>query len=292
MAKLSLKYEAPYDKECIILTTKHAKSIAIAPAFFKELGATVIEYVADTDLFGTFSGEIERSNNALETARKKCELAFRCLGPDINFALASEGSFSPHPTIPFIQCNQEIIYFIDRKLDFHFHMSCISSNTNYRKEFVKSLKELLKFAKDVEFPSHGLILRAKGTNNDSLIFKEIESISELKKIFQECMENGFNQNVLLQTDMRAQLNPTRMNVIKNLAEKMAERLALNCPNCNTPGWGKIRNEPGLTCAQCNSKTKVTLHEIFGCVKCAYTEKKSPSHGLTHTNPVNCDFCNP
>ena len=39
-----------YQGACIILPTKHAKSIAIAPPFWERLGASVLEYVIDTHI--------------------------------------------------------------------------------------------------------------------------------------------------------------------------------------------------------------------------------------------------
>lgn len=68
-----LKAASPYFGCCIILPTKHQKSNAIAPVFDTVLQAGVLEYVVDTDLLGTFSGEIERKGTALECAQKKCE---------------------------------------------------------------------------------------------------------------------------------------------------------------------------------------------------------------------------
>ena len=66
MAEHALKLRSAYAGSCFILTTKHAKSIAIAPPFWEKLEASVLEYVVDTDALGTFSGEVEREGNALE----------------------------------------------------------------------------------------------------------------------------------------------------------------------------------------------------------------------------------
>ena len=292
MAKHSLKPRSAYAGRCIVLITKHAKSIAIAPTFFEKLNAGVLEYVVDTDQLGTFSGEVERSGNALECARRKCELALDQLGNNVEFALASEGSFGPHPLIPFLPCDHEILYFIDRRHDFYLHMSHVSERTNYRKESINSLEELLKFADAVQFPSHALILRPNGRETKTPIFKGINCQQELEKAFEECMKQSANGNVWVETDMRAQFNPSRMAVIKELAEKLADRLAVHCPACDTPGWGKVRAESGLPCTWCKSETKMTSHEILGCTRCTYEETHEPPHGLQYADPGNCEFCNP
>lgn len=67
----SIKQSIPssYAGACIVLTTKHHKSIGIALVFERILGAGVLEYVADTDMLDTFSGEVERKGSALECVK-------------------------------------------------------------------------------------------------------------------------------------------------------------------------------------------------------------------------------
>lgn len=71
-AEIKNESQSPYAGCCVVLTTKHHKSVALAPPFETILGAGMLEYVVDTDQLGTFSGEIKRKGSALETARKKC----------------------------------------------------------------------------------------------------------------------------------------------------------------------------------------------------------------------------
>jgi hypothetical protein len=85
MAEHALKLRSAYAGSCFILTTKHAKSIAIAPPFWEKLEASVLEYVVDTDALGTFSGEVEREGNALQCARRKCEWSLERLGHTRSF---------------------------------------------------------------------------------------------------------------------------------------------------------------------------------------------------------------
>ncbi len=131
-----------YGNSRIILPTKHRKSTAIATPFWDRLTASVVEYDLDTDTLGTFSGEVERQGNAIQCARRKCEWAFELLGTEAEYCLASEGSFGPHPVLPFTPCDHELLYFIDRKQGFHFHLSCFSEKTNYCTGVVDSLAAL------------------------------------------------------------------------------------------------------------------------------------------------------
>jgi hypothetical protein len=284
--------DSPYRGSCFILATKHAKSIAIAPSFLENIGTGVIEYVCDTDQLGTFSGEIERKDSALECARCKCELALEKLGSGVEFVLASEGSFGPHSFIPFLPRDQEILYFIDRRHDFHLHLSHVSANTNYQMKSITSFDELKAFLTSSQFPSHGLILRPNNKESSNLIFKGVCDESELKEAFKRCQKKSSDSMVWVETDMRAHMNPSRMEVIRELANKLSLRLASHCPKCSMPGWGIVSTESGLRCEDCGLPTELTKYEIFGCVKCAYEEVLDRKDCLKQASPRFCNYCNP
>ena len=292
MADGTINLKSPYHGNCILLATKHQKSLAIAPAFWSSLGASVLEYIVDTDQLGTFSGEVERNGSALECARKKCGLSLDKLGSNVEFALASEGSFGPHPSIPLLPVNQEILYFIDRKRDFHLHLVHWSEKTNYQMQTLSSLEELQKFAESANFPSHALILRPNNRNNKTFVFKGIDTQDSLEQAFRESVKHSSDGKVWVETDMRAHLNPTRMAVIGELAVKMGERLGTLCPKCMSPGWGCISMVKGLPCESCDQTTELIAEEIHGCVLCDHTEKKCRTDALKHAPQQNCCWCNP
>ena len=281
-----------YAGSCFVLTTKHAKSIAVASPFWDKLKASMVEYPMDTDLLGTFTGEVERAGNALECARLKCDWSLKRLGEKVEFALASEGSFGPHPFIPFVPCDHEIMYFIDRRHGFHLHMSHLSPKTNYCMKAVDSLEDLQTFACAIQFPSHALILRPNDRDTKAPLFKGVDSQAALEEAFKECLKHSSEGKVWVETDMRAMFNPSRMEVIGELAAKMADRLATHCPKCSFPGWGKIRVEKGLKCSSCLSETDLLKSEIFGCVKCDFETIHGRADRLTQAEPKNCRYCNP
>ncbi len=292
MAQTSIanKSRSLYAGSCLVLTTKHQKSLAIAGPFEKILGASVLEYVADTDLLGTFSGDVPRVGTILETVRKKCEWSLK--NTKAEHALANEGSFGPHPSIPFLPCDHEVLYFIDLKLDFHLHMSVISEKTNYNMQSLDSMEELQRFAKKTLFPTHALIVRPDDNQHKKHIFKGINTANMLKDAFQQAMKRSTTGKVWVETDMRANMNPTRMFVIEQLAEKLANRLAALCDKCGHPGWGKTQIAKGLECENCGSESELCKAEIYGCVKCDHRENMPPSHNLLYADPANCSYCNP
>ncbi len=253
---------------------------------------SMLEYPLDTDLLGTFSGEVERDGNALECVRRKCQMGLNILGDKAEYGLASEGSFGPHPYIPFLPCDQEILYFIDRKRGFHLHMAHLTEKTNYQMQALSSLEELMQFSEQAQFPSHALIVRPNSRDPKNIIFKGIDTTAALEEAFKESLKASTDGKIWVETDMRAQFNPSRMTAIGELAEKMALRLATPCPQCSAPGWGRILAEKGLHCEYCDQATEMIAHEIYGCVLCDHTEILPRSDGMEVAPQMHCGWCNP
>ncbi len=92
--------------------------------------------------------------------------------------------------------------------------------------------------------------------------------------------------------MRAHLSPTRMREVARLAEKFARRLANLCPACGTPGFGTVKSESGLPCAECGAETELVKTLVSGCVSCKFTENKPRSDGLLFATAAQCPECNP
>lgn len=280
----------PYkDKKCVI-ATMHDKEKAIAPAFWDLLGLQMIKTEIDTDQLGTFTGEVERKGTPLNCVREKCALAMK--GGKFAIGIASEGSFGPHPFIPFLGCDHEILYFMDQERGFALHQSLLSTKTNHRAEAFSDLQQLKTFCDQVLFPSHGLIVRPNKSDKKIFIIKGIQTYDVLEDAFLKSCRLSEDGKALLETDMRAHMNPTRMEVIKELADSFAKRLATPCPLCDTPGWGVVDTQKGLECEMCGSETDMAKFEVFGCPKCPHKENRPRQDGLTVANPQYCGWCNP
>ncbi len=280
----------PYENARIGLVTKHAKDAAIAPVFQKVLGAHVIVFDFDTDVLGTFSGEVPRTGGPLECVQRKCELGIH--EGSFDYCLASEGSFGPHPDNPFIPCDHEILYFIDNSRNFHLRSVIFSLKTNFNVKTVNHFEELLDFSRKVKFPSHALIIRPNVWENKNEIFKGIQTEEHLENSFKEAVRISNDKAIRVETDMRAHMNPTRMSVIRKVAEKLAQQLMTACPRCEAPGWGIKRVEKGLKCSYCEFATDWVKSEIMGCVRCSYEIELPRSDGLKSLEPRYCNLCNP
>ncbi len=280
-----------YYENCkIVLTTKHKKEQSISPAFAIELMAEIVTCELDTDILGTFSGEVPRKSTALESARTKCEWGLDTT--NLSYGLASEGSFGPHPAMHFVPCNQEILYFIDKKLDLHIYEKSFSLKTNYQTKVIASVDELMQFASNARFPSHALIVRPNLKASNLSVFKGIVSEPVLIDAFEKSIACSADKKVWVETDMRAHMNPSRMAVIHELSLKLARRLKSICKICNAPGWGITSVVKGLECRECGMGTEMVKFEIFTCTKCSAQEMHPSNDALLMADPGNCWNCNP
>jgi hypothetical protein len=254
----------------------------------KELGVIcIVPENLDTDLLGTFSGEIERELSPMDAARQKCMLAMELTGADL--AVASEGSFGAHPLLYFLPADDELLVFIDKKNDVEIVVREISTKTNYNAKEVSTEEDLLAFAQSAQFPSHALILKDK-KEGFSAIAKGIVETKELLDRFKQFMETY--GSVYVETDMRAHLNPSRMQVIEETTEKLIKKIKSTCPSCNTPGFGIKDATPGLPCENCKAPTKSTLSHVYACQKCNHIYEAYYPNGKQEEDPTYCDRCNP
>lgn len=268
----------------LVIATMHKKEEVIAPIMEKELGVTCITPTSlNTDIFGTFSGEIERKDSPIDSARKKCLKAMDITSCDL--AIASEGSFGPHPNLLFVPCDDEFLLFLDKKNNIEIIVRDLSLDTNFNSTKIKTKSDLDFFLKKTKFPSHGVIVKAGKT-----LKKGITNIKDLYEIHESCINNKKSYHI--ETDMRAMYNPTRMKVIENLTLKLAQKIKSLCPNCNTPGFGITDTKPGLPCHLCGFPTKSTKSHIYQCNNCKYKIEKEFPYNKLKEDPMYCDNCNP
>lgn len=277
-----------FTKRILMIASKHKKEKVIAPILEKELNVKcIVTENFDTDELGTFTGEIERKDDPITTARNKCLLAMQITECDM--AIASEGSFGSHPTIYFVPADDELLLFIDKINKLEIIVREVSTETNFNGKEIKSEKELLAFANTALFPSHGLILR-KRKDDYSEIKKGITDYETLIKAFHHFKKN--NGSVFIETDMRALYNPSRMKVIEKAAQKLANKINAQCPACKTPGFGITETKQGLPCQMCNLPTRSTLSYFYTCEKCSFSREEKYPHKKTTEDPMYCDACNP
>jgi hypothetical protein len=272
----------------LLIATKHQKERVIAPIFEKELGVSCfVDETFDTDALGTFTGEVERELDPISAAREKCLRAMKINNCDLG--VASEGSFGPHPSMFFVNADDEFLIFIDTRNKIEIIERELSTSTNFNGMQIQSKKQLLDFVNQIDFPKHGLILR-NSKNENTAVYKGILDIETLEKTF-EYLYLKYN-SVYAETDMRAMYNPTRMNVIEKATKKLVQKIKSDCPNCQMPGFGITDAKKGLECELCGSPTNSTLSYIYICQHCQFTKEEMHPNKKTNEDPMYCNYCNP
>lgn len=274
----------PYFGISAAFATKHLKEEIVAP-IFNSIGIKVVATNVDTDLLGTFSGEIPRVGTPKEVVLKKANLGITESG--LLYGLASEGSIGPDALMPLLIADIECMIWVDKVknieiFEFYRSLEIVAARTTVTKK--DSLSEFLRKA---DFPNHSLI--AKTENGDGKIYKGINTFERLEVVINELSVES--EKLILESDLRAHHSPSRRKNIAAVAEKLATRLHCLCPQCLTPGWGEIGYLHGLDCLECGYlESRAVRGKIFGCAACDY--KKEQLNEKMFIGPAECSVCNP
>lgn len=270
----------------MLIATKHQKEKVLQPLLEKMIGVQAVTTYIDTDQFGTFTGEINRVRSAFDTARQKCLAAHELTGESL--ILSSEGSFGAHPVLGFVPADEEMLLLKDFKYDVEYRAKVISTQTNFAGAMHFEWEQVLFFASQVKFPSHGLIVK-KEKDDTSEVIKDINDWSKLKEAY-----NYFKSKygkAFVETDMRAMNNPSRMKVIEEAAQKLISVINTICPVCSSPGFEVKDVLKGLPCSCCNAPTQTAKAYVHGCQFCGHSENRSLEKKQKE-DPMFCDECNP
>jgi hypothetical protein len=267
----------PYRGVSAALATKHEKERIVAP-LFSSLGISLQVPQIDTDVLGTFSGEIERVGTPKEVVLKKARMGIEALG--LSYGLASEGSIGPDPVVPFLNSDIECVAWVDDErgieiVEFHRSLDIIAATGS-------SIND--EFLTRADFPNHSLIVKGNGK-----VVKGIKDRRELDRAIEEISALG--ASIVIESDLRAHHSPSRQRNIAAVAEKLVARLSRLCPGCSAPGFGHMENLYGVICRECkNVETRAVRGEVLGCAKCDYREEIS--NGKEFIEAAECGYCNP
>lgn len=267
----------------LIFVTKHGKELILRDLFRENKIELQVENRIDTDLFGTFTGTIKRIEDALTTARKKVEFAHSKFGH--TWVLSSEGSFFPHPEIPFATVNLEIIFGTHFETNQSFWVSHASLETcSFRKKF-SSPSELNSLLKSIDFPNQGIWIY-----QNHRVLAEISTWEEIDRFFSE----NWDEHALweIESDQRAHRNPLRRKVILETGKKWLEALNSSCPKCSSAGFYPRKTQAGKPCAQCGFPTKSSKEKIYTCCHCDFEKTEPIDPENLFEDPMYCSLCNP
>ena len=277
-----------YQNQKVALLTMHGKEKVIAPVLEPHLGC-VIEHVTgfDTDQLGTFTREISRPGTQLEAARRKARKGMELSG--LSIGIASEGSFGPDPFTGVLPWNVEMLVWIDDILG--LEVVGIAHGAAHDGHLQTSnWAEVEAFAMREDFPHHQLVMRPQG-QEDSRICKGIADWDSLRSSFHDCIAQSSNQQVFVESDLRAFANPSRMQNIERAARDLLLRLESFCPSCDAPGYWVTERQPGLPCSACGQPTTSYRSEVWACQRCNHKIEKPRADCFT-AEPKDCSRCNP
>lgn len=272
-----------------VIATMHRKELAIAPILERSLGVRVtVPQDFDSDLFGTFTRDIERPASQVETAKLKADKALELTDADL--AIASEGSFFPHPMLG-IPCNREIVFLLDKKHNLTVYGEFFSTDTNFRHQEISSYEQAYEFALKVGFPDHAVLLMLDATTSaKETIYKGITSENLLKESVHGLLKQS--SRIHIETDMRSLYNPTRMNNIAKATEDLVRKLQQLCPNCNFVNFDVVKKTKGLPCELCGLPTQVTRAHLYQCDRCQFQQEILFPDEIQIADPMYCAYCNP
>jgi len=270
-----------------VVATMHRKEEAIAP-ILQPLGIQIrIPEAFDTDQFGTFTRDVKRPADQVQTAKLKIQYALSVTGESLG--IASEGSFGPHPFLPMLPLNRELVVLLDQESGLELVGEATSTDTNFSHARVTSFDQAWEFAQKAGFPSHGLVVMSQPETAD-LIYKGITEKAEFEERVLWMIAKFGQAHV--ETDMRAMMNPTRMGAIAQATQDLVRKLHQRCPQCNYPGFDIVRRNPGLPCGLCGMPTELPVTALYQCQHCQFTEVKPDPTSPDMADPAQCPYCNP
>lgn len=273
------------------LATMHGKERALAPVLGRFLGLRVEAVPGlDTDRFGAFSREVERAGSPLDAARAKAAAAFD-RDPGARIALASEGSFGPHPLLPFVALGRELVLLADRATGVEVVGAHADVGANFAHAVVPHAAAAVAFAERVGFPEQGIIVAGHldGRPSPRLgLFKAIGGRADLERAVERVVSRCGAASV--ETDMRAHRNPRRMRAIKRAGLDLVRNFRRRCPACLRPGFVIVERVPGVPCSWCGEPTREVQAEVSACAGCGHRVERPT--GQATADPGRCDSCNP
>ena len=268
----------------VALGSMHGKEAALVPPL-AALGIEVVVAGIDTDRFGTFTAETPRQGSMEEAARAKAVAACGVTGLPVG--IGSEGAYGPHPVIPFAGIGQEVLVWHEAATGRAIVERVLDREPVYDQAEVADLAGAEGFLARIGFPACAVIVAPAPTLPP--VAKGLRSVEALEAALRRALRKAPDGRAFLQTDMRAHMNPRRMAMIGQLAEKLAARLAEHCPDCGAPGWGLVRHAAGLPCEDCGGPTGLIAADVRGCTACG-AERVVDRGGFAAA--LYCPACNP
>lgn len=269
------------------LATKHEKARLIAPAFLERLGWEVRDVPVDTDVWGTFTPETPRTLSPGEAALAKARHALEVSGGQVG--VGSEGTVGPHPHSPLVTSVTEHIALVDSSSGLEVVHRYTSTDIVAFHAVWREGIDLSELARLADLPHHAVIVRVDGESRSAV--KGIRDIGDLGDVCARLRLDYPGGRVVVESDFRAMMSPSRQRAIVSCSEEFASRLAQACPSCGAAYWGVVDVVRGVLCGGCGRwNAGIVASDVWGCWRCG--ERETVSRGISQADPARCDTCNP
>ncbi len=278
--------QSPYRGSVAAMATMHDKTALVGPVLAEVLGLDVIDAVVDTDVLGTFSGEVRRVASPLDTAVTKARMGMAAAG--VTIGVASEGTVGPSASASFLQVAKELVVLVDDERGIVIADTELAYDLVAMGVDVCAGEDLAAHLRRAQFPAHAVVVRpaAGGT----LVFKGVRDLEVLHRAVERCCNLSTDGRARIETDLRAHMCPSRRPIIARAARRLAARVATACPACTSPGFGLVRFEIGVPCEWCGRDAEVVRARVLGCVTCREESVEQMTTGPA--DPGQCSWCNP
>jgi hypothetical protein len=264
----------------LLLSSKHLKEQILQPLFDPYGVELTVNLDFDTDEYGTFCGATPRLEGPKITVKEKClaGMAFA----NKRQGLASEGSFGPHPNFPFLTMNEEWIVFLDLDENLEVYGHSLSLEVCHQ-QIDYQTAQLEHFLTSIQFGTQGLVL--KDAKNGEVIAKGITKQDHLLDLIQQ------HPQWLIETDLRAHLNPTRQKNIIAAGRDLIARMQSHCPQCAHPDFSVCAYSGHLKCSYCQQPTQTHQFLEYQCTNCQHKMIENRKDKDVE-DPQFCNRCNP
>lgn len=234
----------------MVIASSHGKEVVLAPLLCDLLKVTPM---IDSD----FSSDRLRENTKsmqetpLRLMRRKLLGALAISGESLG--IGTEAFFVAHPKYPWVVVHTETAMLIDRNHRTEAVYTIISLQTNYQVTSVSTIQELLGFAEQIGFPSHGLRFVSDHTFS--------QPITDLGALVQYGFQHGLpNQMLHVESDIRVKYNPTRRKIVKLCVQQLLKSV-ITTTKQYVSGQGFV-----CRCGKFKNLVKVDGSDLF-CLGC-------------------------
>ena len=271
-----------------MLATKHGKLVCIGPAL-AAVGLAVQVAEVDTDVLGTFTGEVPRAASPRATAVAKARLGMDATGGALG--LASEGSFGPHPSAPWVIVDTEIVVLVDDRRGIEVAGVASSTEVVAVARAVDVRGDLAPVVADADLPTHAVTV-VPNDGSTGPIHKGLRRLPDVATAVADCAAASTDGRARVETDLRAHVCPGRREVIRAAAGDLASRPGSRCRLCRSPGWGRVDVVVGVPCGWCGTDVDHVRAEVDACPACAHRAERAVLPAGAVADPGSCPRGNP